>query len=105
MSLHDLYRRTMRPLVAAALALTPSGASLCQSAQRFHENPLISIATSKSLGDNVNGPSIIHVPQWIPHPLGRYYMYFAHHKGTYIRLAYSDSLRGPWKIYEPGVLN
>jgi hypothetical protein len=32
-------------------------------------------------------------------------MYFAHHKGQHIRLAYADSLRGPWKIHEPGVLN
>ena len=72
--------------------------------QRFPENPLISVATSKSVGDNVNGPSVIRVPPWIEHPLGRYYMYFAHHKGTYIRLAYADSLNGPWRIYEPGVL-
>src|SRR5262249_27253348 len=37
-------------------------------------------------------------------PLGRYYMYFAHHMGAFIRLAYADSIAGPWKIYEPGVL-
>jgi hypothetical protein len=73
--------------------------------QRFAENPLISVTTSKSVGDNVNGPSVIRVPAWIEHPLGRYYMYFAHHKGAYIRLAYADSLTGPWRIYEPGVLN
>jgi hypothetical protein len=103
--MHHLYSRTMRTWVAAALALAPSGLALCQTPQRFLENPLISLASSKSLGDNVNGPSIIQVPQWIPRPLGRYYMYFAHHKGTYIRLAYANSLRGPWKIYEPGVLN
>ncbi len=85
------------------LALT--GAGFCQTAARFPGNPLVSVTTSKSLGDNVNGPSVIRVPAWIPHPLGRYYMYFAHHKGAYIRLAYADSLAGPWKIYEPGVLN
>jgi hypothetical protein len=75
------------------------------TATRFKENPLITVNTSPSLGDNVNGPSIIRVPAWVQHPLGRYYMYFAHHKGQYIRLAYADSLHGPWKIYEPGVLN
>jgi hypothetical protein len=32
-------------------------------------------------------------------------MYFAHHRGMYIRLAYADSLHGPWKVYTPGVLN
>jgi hypothetical protein len=31
-------------------------------------------------------------------------MYFAHHRGKYIRLAYADSLGGPWTIYEPGTL-
>jgi len=74
-------------------------------ATRFAENPLITVDTSPSIGDNVNGPSIIRVPDWVQKPLGRYYMYFAHHKGQFIRLAYADSLHGPWKIYEPGVLN
>lgn len=72
---------------------------------RFSSNPLISVNVPKSIGDNVNGPSVIRVPQWIEHPLGRYYMYFAHHRGTLIRLAYADKLTGPWKVYEPGVLD
>jgi hypothetical protein len=74
------------------------------TAQRFAENPLITVNSSPSIGDNVNGPSIIRVPDWVERPLGKYYMYFAHHKGQYIRLAYADSLRGPWRIHEPGVL-
>ena len=88
-----------RFLVAFAFA----GAGFCQTA-RFPENPLVSVTTAPSLGDNVNGPSVIRVPAWIPHPLGRYYMYFAHHKGGYIRLAYANSLAGPWRVYEPGFL-
>src|SRR5262245_30437726 len=72
---------------------------------RLQENPLITIHTSASLGDDVNGPTVIRVPEWIEHPLGRYYMYFAHHKGAYIRLAYADSITGPWKVFEQGVLN
>ncbi|HWE51980.1 MAG TPA: hypothetical protein VG273_19465 [Bryobacteraceae bacterium] len=76
-----------------------------QQAVRFPENPLVSVTKSPSVGDNANGPSVIRVPAWIQHPLGRYYMYFAHHKGDHIRLAYADSLHGPWKVYEPGVLN
>jgi hypothetical protein len=47
---------------------------------------------------------VIRVPAWIDKPLGRYYMYFAHHMGTFIRLAYADEPTGPWKIYSPGVL-
>ena len=31
-------------------------------------------------------------------------MYFADHKGRYIRLAYADNLLGPWRIYVPGSL-
>jgi hypothetical protein len=74
------------------------------TAIRLRENPLITQQMSRSLGDNINGPSVIRVPKWVARPMGRYYMYFAHHTGGFIRLAYSNSIRGPWKIYEPGVL-
>lgn len=73
--------------------------------ERFQTNPLITPASSPTLGDNINGPSVIRVPDWLPNPLGRYYMYFAHHAGTFIRLAYADQLEGPWKIHEPGTLH
>jgi hypothetical protein len=74
------------------------------SVTRFKSNPLITSKSSSSLGDNINGPSIIRVPEWVNNPLGKYYMYFAHHSGTYIRLAYADDIEGPWLIYEPGTL-
>ncbi len=74
------------------------------TATRFAENPLLTVNSSPSIGDNINGPAVIRVPDWVKRPLGRYYMYFAHHKGQYIRLAYADSILGPWRIYEPGVL-
>ena len=74
-------------------------------AARVPQNPLITVKSSPSLGDNVNGPSVIRVPPWVKAPLGRYYMYFAHHYGRFIRLAYADSITGPWKIHEPGVLH
>jgi hypothetical protein len=73
-------------------------------AKRFATNPLITTATSASLGDDINGPTVVRVPAWVEHPLGRYYMYFAHHMGTHIRLAYADAITGPWHIYDPGVL-
>jgi len=57
-----------------------------------------------NLGDNINGPSVIKVPEWIENPLGKYYLYFAHHDGKFIRMAYSDDMRGPWKIYHDGTL-
>ncbi|MEM7213518.1 MAG: hypothetical protein AAF479_16825, partial [Pseudomonadota bacterium] len=57
-----------------------------------------------SLGDNTNGPSLVRVPESMPHKLGRYYLYFSHHKGQFIRLAYADQIEGPWTIHTPGVL-
>ena len=57
------------------------------------------------IGSNINGPSLIRVPEWVADPLGRYYLYFASHGGDYIRLAYADKLEGPWNIYTPGVLD
>jgi hypothetical protein len=71
---------------------------------RFSESPIITADLSTSIGTNIQGPSLIKVPDWIPNPLGKYYLYFADHKGSYIRLAYADLPTGPWKIYEPGSL-
>lgn len=72
---------------------------------RLDANPLITVSSSRSLGGNVNGPTVIRVPAWIDRPLGRYYMYFANHMGTFVRLAYADRIGGPWRIHEPGVLS
>jgi hypothetical protein len=73
--------------------------------QRFENNPIIHSEMLSALeGDNINGPTLIKVPSWVKNPLGKYYLYFAHHKGKYIRLAYADNLTGPWKIYKPGTL-
>ena len=47
-------------------------------------------------GENINGPSLIKVPKWINNPLCRYYLYFSHHKGKYIRMAFSNSIEGPY---------
>ena len=72
---------------------------------RLKVNPII---TPEMLpagdGDNINGPSLIKVPDWIKSPMGKYYLYFAHHQGKYIRLAYADHPEGPWKVYKKGTL-
>jgi len=36
--------------------------------------------------------------------LGKYYLYFAHHSGKSIRLAFADRLEGPWHIHPGGAL-
>jgi len=44
---------------------------------RFQQNPLITVATSQTLGGNVNGPTVIQVPDRVGRPLGRYYFRYA----------------------------
>jgi hypothetical protein len=72
--------------------------------ERLPQNPIIYPDMDERMGSNVNGPSLIRVPEWLEHPLGRYYLYFAHHHGQYIRLAYADRLEGPYQTYAPGTL-
>src|SRR5262245_30826955 len=55
-------------------------------------------------GASINGPSLIRVPDWVETRLGKYYLYFAHHRGQDIRLAYADRLEGPWMVHPQGVL-
>ena len=71
---------------------------------RLLDRPLIGPDIHPSIGINIQGPSLIRVPDWVENPLGVYYLYFADHKGLYIRLAYADSLTGPWQIHAPGSL-
>ena len=73
-------------------------------AHRLGGNPIITPQTSPTIGTNINGPSLIRVPGWVRKPLGKYYLYFAHHRGAYIRLAYADRVQGPWTVYEPGTI-
>ena len=72
--------------------------------ERVGDAPIITPASHPSIGTNIQGPSVIRAPEWLPDPLGRYLLYFADHKGSYIRLAYADDLAGPWTIHEPGSL-
>lgn len=74
---------------------------------RAEGNPLIRPGMPSlegSAGANINGPSVIRVPDWVQNRLGRYYMYFAHHEGEYIRLAVAERPEGPWSIHETGAL-
>ena len=73
-------------------------------ARRALSDPIIHAGLSASIGDNINGPSLIARPDWAPGP-GRYLLYFAHHYGRHIRLAWADTLQGPWHILEPGALH
>ncbi|MDF7798619.1 hypothetical protein P4C99_04045 [Pontiellaceae bacterium B1224] len=63
-------------------------------------------ATDKE-GENINGPTVIRIPDWIPaderaDPSAVYYVYFAHHDGEYIRMAWAAEIAGPWTLYDVG---
>lgn len=87
---------------ACEQAVTPGDAQMRN--ERLVDGPIISPQTHASIGHNIQGPSLIRVPEWVANPLGKYYLYFADHKGSYIRLAYADKLTGPWTVHEPGAL-
>jgi hypothetical protein len=95
-------------VAAAALGAEPDKPAAPDSktvqAVRLKENPIIRPELSPTIGTDINGPSLIRVPEWVEKPLGRYYLYFADHTGKFIRLAYADRLEGPWRIHEPGAL-
>jgi hypothetical protein len=48
---------------------------------RLANGPIIGPHLHPSIGVNIQGPSLIRVPDWIEHRLGAYYLYFANHKG------------------------
>ena len=81
-----------------------SKTTLSFSATRLLDAPIIYptihpklVAEAKAYGyTNINGPSLIKVPDWVENKLGNYYCYFAHHKGAYIRMAYADTLN--WSL-------
>ncbi len=71
---------------------------------RLVDHPIVGPELDPSIGVNIQGPSLIRAPSWLETPLGRYYLYFADHKGGYIRLAFADELTGPWTVFRPGSL-
>jgi hypothetical protein len=98
-------RFRMLPILLSQVCFPPPrNAARGVTITRFENNPVLTPESSERLGSNINGPSVIRVPPWIKKPLGKYYLYFAHHKGDYIRLAYADAIAGPWRIYNPGTL-
>ena len=97
----------IRALVWLVLgALLPAHPAAAQTVriERLLDAPIITPHMDGRMGSNIAGPSLIRVPDWVDDPLGRYYLYFADHRGTYIRLAYADDLAGPWTMHEPGTL-
>lgn len=103
-----MKRQLIRAAMMAAAASLALGMAAAKDSkirvERLLDAPIITPATHPSIGKNIQGPSLIKVPGWIQNPLGKYYLYFADHKGHYIRLAYADNLTGPWSVHPPGSL-
>ncbi len=81
--------------------------------KRLYDTPIISkFSDSNLIKDekkhgfiSLASPTVVRVPKWIKKPLGKYYLYFSHHKGEYIKMAYSDSINGRWTIYNDTILS
>ena len=104
--LYYIFIASIQPKVDSNMALSTVAVT------RISDRPIIHSESSQSLIDetakfgytNINGPSIIRVPDWVENSLGQYYLYFAHHKGENIRMAYTDSIGGDWVIHNEPVL-
>jgi hypothetical protein len=93
------------PAPTATEALEPD-LSAVPRVVRLEDNPIVVPEMLPGQdGENINGPSLVRAPSWIEAPLGRYYLYFSHHAGDSIRLAYANDLAGPWTVHEPGTLH
>lgn len=101
------------PFLILALMVFPSIRGQYYEATRLNDNkPIITQLMFTNLGmadegENINGPSLIRIPDWIPpenraDPSALYYLYFAHHQGDYIRMAWSDNLLGTYHLYGVG---
>ena len=58
-------------------------------------------------GNNINGACMIRIPDFISRDRranrsANYYLYFGHHQGDYIRMAWSVNAAGPFTLYRAG---
>ncbi|SUZ90028.1 uncharacterized protein METZ01_LOCUS42882, partial [marine metagenome] len=70
-------------------ALSQAAKPATVSVNRIGDGPIITPELDQRMGGNIQGPSLIKVPKWIENPIGQYYLYFADHRGEYIRMAYA----------------
>ena len=108
MSAFYWFRRVLGLVITATIAIYPIPPNVIQSleVERSPGNPLIAPDRDHP-GDGAQGHTVIRVPSWIKNPLGKYFMYYSKHGGnqSFVRLAYSDDLDGPWKIHKPDVVS
>ncbi|MBC8125894.1 MAG: hypothetical protein H8M99_01935 [Gloeobacteraceae cyanobacterium ES-bin-144] len=71
------------------------------------ENWMTSQGATTGEASNINGPSCVRIPDWVPaasraHPTAVYYLYFGHHSGKFIRMAWAAHIGGPWTAFQMG---
>ena len=47
-----------------------AGISKMMQVVRFKNSPIVTPHMDSRMGSNINGPSLIRVPEWLPNPLG-----------------------------------
>ncbi|MGB5420086.1 DUF7594 domain-containing protein [Algibacter sp.] len=110
-SIKKLWLIALNSLVVFILTTTSIGAQNPYQVIRLNNgDPIIepSMFSNATDGDNINGPSLIRVPDWIPtieraHSTAQYYLYFADHIGDYIRMAWAANIEGPYTLYDDSV--
>ena len=92
---------------STTLVFSQSPSSPYQAIRLNDGNPIITpsmFVGDPTEGENINGPSMIRIPDWIDpadraDPSAQYYLYFAHHDGEYIRMAWAADIEGPYTLY------
>jgi hypothetical protein len=63
------------------------------------------IIISENFKSNICNPCIVKVPEWVRDPIGKYYLYYADHRGKFIKFAFSNSIFNNWKIKLNTIIN
>ncbi|MBD3320315.1 MAG: hypothetical protein GF350_04385 [Chitinivibrionales bacterium] len=105
---HAFQTNLQRAAVAVAvvgLFIAVQAVELRVETQRLLGEPLIkSVKIDQDNGPHTSNygcgtlmfPTLIKVPDWAPAPLGKYYLYCAHHAGKHLMLFYADEITGPY---------
>ena len=60
-------------LVVVFQAVSNADESLSITVERLGSGPIITPEMDSRMGGNIQGPSLIKVPDWVENPLGEYY--------------------------------
>jgi hypothetical protein len=78
----QLLRALLTLCLLTCAFLSQAAAGQAPAVVRLADGPIIVPNMDAHMGSNIQGPSLIRVPDWIDNPLGKYYLYFADHRGT-----------------------